>query len=112
MLLFHKKTREARFAGWSFVALAVLFLAIMTAKPVVGLSGLGAVLVLASLLVEANKDRIWESYGEHYKREKSDPLPPALSKPSRLYYQLNVYVAWPLVFLVGLAAIYAAYILA
>ena len=91
----------------AFVVLGILFLTIMNAKPVVGLSGLGAVLVLSALLVEANKDRIWEGYVENYKHNKAEMM-----EPSRLYYRLNIYVAWPLVFLLGLASIYAAYILA
>jgi hypothetical protein len=109
MLFFHKKPRRPRFASWAFLALVVLFVAIWTQKPQVGLAGLGGVLILASLLVEANKDRIWDEYKKNYKRDKNDPFPASWSKPNPLYYKLNVYVVWPVVFVMGLASIYAAY---
>jgi hypothetical protein len=109
MWLFHKKAPEARLAGWSFVALAVLFIVLSLSKPAVGLSGLGAIMILAAMLIEANKDRIWEDYVRHYKHRQSDSLPKEWSEPNRLYYQLNVYFAWPLVFVLGLFAIGAAY---
>ena len=111
MWLFHKKAPEARLAGWSFVSLAVLFGVLMLSRPAVGLSGLGAILVLASILVEANKEQIWNDYVRHYRRAKSDVLPKELSEPNRLYYNLNVYLAWPAVFVLGLFSIGVAYTL-
>jgi len=99
----HKRIPEAKSVSWAFVALLALFALLTIHKPAVGLSGLGTVLVLAALLVEANRDRIWESYRQDHHRDKGT------AKPNRLYYQLNVYVAWPLVLVVGLAAIWAAY---
>lgn len=103
-MLFHHRTRKARFAEWSYLALLVLFAVIYTYSPSAGLAGMGAVLVLGSLLVEANKELIWESYKKGYKAKNSS----LWSKPDPLYYKLNVYLVWPLVFVVGLLAIAAS----
>lgn len=111
-MLFHKARPRARFASWSFLALLVLFAAISTQKLAVGLTGLGAVLIICSLLVEANKERIWTDYKKNYKYSKNDLFPKSWSEPKEAYYRLNVYVVWPIVFVLGLAAIYAAYLIA
>jgi hypothetical protein len=110
-MLFHRHSPKARFASWAFLCLLVLFAALTASTPAVGLAGTGAVLVLSSLLIEANKRLIWENYKKNYKKTKT-ALPVVWSKPNLLYYNLNVYVVWPLVFLLGLAAIYAAYLVA
>jgi hypothetical protein len=109
-MLFRNSTPKARFAGWAFVDLVAFFGAISLLRPVMGLAGLGAVLVLAAILVEANKDVIWQSYKKNYKKAKG-PLKQFWSKPNDLYYQINVYVLWPVIFALGLASIYAAYLL-
>lgn len=110
-MLFRKSVPKARFAGWAFVDLVALFAAISFVRPAVGLAGLGAVLVLAAILVEANKDMIWQGYKKHYKKSK-DPLRELLNRPNELYNALNVYLIWPLIFILGLASIYAAYLIA
>jgi thiosulfate reductase cytochrome b subunit len=103
--MFFHQTHPARFAGWAFLALLVLFAGILNDKPAIGFTGIGSVLVLSSLLVLANRDRIWDVYKKT--RHKS-----LWTKPSRLYYTLNVYVVWPIMLLLGLGAITAAYYLA
>jgi hypothetical protein len=110
-MLFRKSTPKARFAGWAFVDLIVLFAVISTVRPVVGLAGLGAVMVLGSILVEANHDMIWQTYKKNYKKTK-DPVHEMFHRPNEVYNKLNVYVLWPVLFALGLGAIYAAYWLA
>jgi hypothetical protein len=112
MILYRKHHPQARFASWAFACLLVLFVAIATVKPSVGLAGLGSVLILSALLVEANKTQIWENYKKNYKYRKSDPLPESWTKPRTSMYFLNVYVVWPAVFVIGFVAIYAAYLIA
>jgi hypothetical protein len=104
-MLFHR-SYPARFASWAFLSLLVLFAGLLQTKPSIGFAGLGAVLVLAALLILANHERIWQLY------KKSRPSQSIWSKPNKLYYQLNVYIVWPLVLLLGLAAIATAYYLA
>ncbi len=111
-MLFFKARPRARFASWSFLALLVLFASISTQRLAVGLTGIGAVLIISSILVEANKERIWDDYKKQYKYSKNDLLPKSWSEPNQLYYRLNIYLVWPTVFLLGLAAIYAAYLIA
>lgn len=109
-MLFRKANPPARFGGWAFIDLALLFLAISLVEPAVGLSGLGAVLILGSILVEANKERIWSQYKKNYKYRKSDALPKKWTQPNETVYKANVYVVWPTVFILGLVSIYAALI--
>ncbi len=108
-MLFHRSAPKARFAGWAFFGLLLLFSSISLARPAAGLAGLGAVLVLGATLVEVNRDMIWQAYKKSYKKSKN-PWSEYWNKPNELYNALNVYVIWPSVFLLGLAAIYAAYI--
>jgi hypothetical protein len=108
-MFFHRnQKRSAKFVQWAFLDLVVVFAAIGVYKPAVGLAGIGAVLILASLIVLANKNYIWEGYKKNYKKS-SNALVERLSRPTELARQLNVYVVWPLIFVLGLLAIYAAY---
>ena len=109
-MLFQRHHPSARFASWSFICLLILFVAIWTQKPAVGLAGIGAVLVMGSMLVLANSRLIWEQYKKSYKKSKNSIAPESWSKPNSLYYRLNVYVVWPLVLVLGLVAIWAAYV--
>jgi len=104
-----KPKRPARFAVWAFVDLFALFAALSVYKPVVGITGLGAVLILASILIEANKEMIWEGYKQVYKKSSLE-WRNQLSEPKEIYYKLNVYVIWPMMFFLGLLAILAAFL--
>lgn len=108
-MLFIKRTPKARFVTWAFFCLLVFFLALATQKPAIGLTGAGAILILLALTVEANKERIWKDYKKSYKRNKDSWIPEAWTKPTQAYYNVNVYVLWPLVFIVGFVAIATAY---
>ncbi|TAK89561.1 hypothetical protein EPO04_00395 [Patescibacteria group bacterium] len=109
MLFIHRRTPKARFVSWAFFCLLILFLAIATQRPQVGLAGAGAILILLALTVEANKERIWKDYKKGYKYKKGSWLPKAWTEPTQTYYNLNVYVLWPAVFVVGFVAIATAY---
>lgn len=109
-MLFHpKQERSVRFIQWVFLDLIVLFAAIATAKPAVGLAGIGTVLTISSLLVLANKKYIWDMYKKHYKKPKQRYMV-ALTEPTLAYRAINIYLLWPVTFLLGLGAIYAAYL--
>lgn len=111
-MLFHRNhSRPARFIQWSFLELIVLFVVIATNKPAVGLAGVGATLVIASLLVLSNKDYIWDNYKKHYKKPKNSPLLVSLTEPTKTALTLNVYFLWPAIFFLGLASVYAAYLI-
>jgi hypothetical protein len=103
-----KQKHPGRFAVWAFIDLFILFSVLAVYRPVVGITGLGAVLVLSSILVEANKELIWEQYKEAYK--KAPKQWGGLNEPKQIYYNLNVYVIWPVMFLLGLLAIAAAFL--
>ncbi len=111
MLLHRNMGRSVRFVQWAFLDLIVLFAAISTVKSAIGLAGIGTCLVLASLLVLANKQYIWDNYKKHYKKPKNSPLLTALTQPTATYLAINVYILWPATFLLGLFAIYAAYLI-
>jgi len=108
-MIFHRAEPQTRLAGWAFISLALLFLSIGNTNRVVSFSGLGATMVLGAILVEANKERIWKEYKKNYKYRKADLLPRAWTEPNRLYYNLNVYVVWPALFVTGLVSIWVAY---
>lgn len=107
-MFFRPKSRPARFATWAFADLLVLFSILSLYRPAVGLAGLGAVLILISILVEANRQQIWEGYKKAYKKSQN-PFTRTFHQPREVYNQLNIYLVWPVVFLLGLAAIYAAF---
>ncbi len=107
-MFFRKKSKPANFAGWAFIDLVALFSALTYFRPVVGLTGLGSVLILAAILVEANKDTIWQNYKKQYKKSRY-PVVDFFNRPTDFYYKLNVYIIWPLALTLGLLAIYAAY---
>lgn len=109
MFFIHKHRKpQARLAGWAFVDSVLLFAAIAYFKPAVGLAGLGAVMILASVVVEANHYRIWEDYKKTYKKSK-DPVREFWAAPRQSYYRANIYFVWPLVFILGLVAVYTSY---
>ncbi len=109
--LFHRhKTPEPQFGQWLFLVLIFVFVIITQVKTVVGLAGLGATLVIGATLIELNATRIWETYRKSYKKSKG--LKGPWSEPKPLYYTLNVYVLWPVVGLLGVASLWAAYYLA
>ncbi len=107
-----KKTpkNSSRFAQWAFFDLFVLFAVLFVYKPAIGMTGIGAVMVLGSLLVLANAPGIWEDYTGRYKPSKSAWLN-RLNEPKLAYYNLNRFVLCPLILLTGLAAIFFGFLI-
>jgi hypothetical protein len=103
-------TSPKRFAQWAFLDLFVLFCILFWYKPAVGLSGMGAVMVLGSLMVAANSAAIWQEYKHSYK-PSGVAWRDRLSEPRVVYYQLNRLVLVPLILLLGLAAILLGFLL-
>ena len=90
-----------------YLALILVFTLITFSRPVVGLSGLGVVAIIMATIIELNRHRIWESYRKSFKKSKG--IRGWWTEPNKLYYNLNVYALWPLVALLGLASLWAAY---
>jgi len=103
------KVPPPRFAPGVFLALLAMFVLLGNAKPAYGLLGIGTTVVIGGLLVELNRDRIWETYLKTYKKQKG--LRGVWSRPNRLYYNLNVYFLWPFVMFLGAVCLWAAYAL-
>jgi hypothetical protein len=106
-LVTNHKAPKARFTPGLFLLLLIIFIWLGQYKPTYGLTGLGVTLVVTAILVEANRDRIWDMYRKSYKKQKG--IMGVLSKPNKIYYTLNVFFLWPIVFVVGLVSLYVAY---
>jgi hypothetical protein len=107
-MFFHRhQPPRIKIVQWAFLDLLVLFVVIATHKPSAGLAGVGSILVLASLSVVANKRSIYQNYRESYQKPKNRWLR-IFTQTNQAVYKLNVYLVWPLIFFLGLAAIYAS----
>ncbi len=67
----------------------------------------GLALVLMAMYVEARHGTIWNNYKKQYKSQ-SNAFLDSLTRPHKIVYQFNVYVLWPLSFVLGLAAMGSA----
>lgn len=61
----------------------------------------GTALVLIALLVELEHRIIWKNYRRHYHPHKNKFIDELL-KPNKWVYALNIYLLWPMVFVLGL----------
>lgn len=109
-LLMRHKTPAPRFAPGLFIALVALFGSMGKTRPIVALAGVGTVLIVAGILVELNRARIWESYLKTHKKKRGAKS--LWTKPSHVYYTINVLFLWPFIIFLGLVCIWAAYALA
>lgn len=98
-----------KFAPGLFVGLLAAFTLLGQTRPVFGLAGLGTTLVAAGCLVELNRQRIWEEYRKRYRKMKG--ISSLWSKPDPIYYTLNVVFLWPLIIILGILCLWAAYVL-
>lgn len=103
-MIFHRHHPKARAAEWVYLVLLLLFTTILYVRPAVGIAGIGALFVLSSLQVLANKDYIWENYTKTYKKSRGKARAKLL-EPTPLAYRLNVLFLWPLILFTGLALI-------
>lgn len=104
------KRQQISFAKWVYLDLFILSAVLTLAKPAVGLMGMGVVLVLTASQVLANQNLIWRDYVAHYQKSPSRLLN-KLQEPKLVYYRINRYILWPIVFGLGLAAILTAAII-
>ena len=109
-LLVRHKTPGPRFAPGLFVGLLVTFVVLGQSKPLFGLVGLGVTLIVTGVLVELNRRRIWDNYRKSFR--KSAGLKGLWTKPDPIYYSINVVIIWPLIVILGVICLWAAYILA
>jgi hypothetical protein len=65
----------------------------------------GTALVFIAILVEVEHKVIWEHHNKHHHPHKNQLLE-SLLKPNKYVYALNVYVLWPLVFMLGLVILF------
>ena len=106
-LFIRHKTLAPHFAPLLFIGLIASFAIVGQAKPVIGLVGLGTTLIITGTLVLANRQRIWENYRAGYR--KSRGLSGLWTKPSPIYYNINVMFLWPFIVFLGLVCLWAAY---
>jgi hypothetical protein len=103
------KVQPPRFAPGLFLFLLAAFVLVGDFKPVYGLVGIGTTVLIAGVMIEVNRNRIWEMYLKTHKKQKG--LSSIWTKPNKLYYNLNVYMVWPFVIFMGLVCLWSAYIL-
>ena len=108
-LFIRPKTPPPRFAPGLFLGLLVVFVLLGQTKPIVGLAGIGTVLIIAAVMIEINRQRIWDDYKKSYRKQAGKSA--LWTKPNHLYYTINVAVLWPVVLLLGAVCLYAAYML-
>jgi hypothetical protein len=105
--MFFQRTQPApHFAQGLFALLLVVFAVISHSHPVLGLTGLGVVLILGSSLVLVNRERIWADYVKRYKKLKKKS---SWGAPLQAYYNINVYILFPLLFLLGVGSLIGAW---
>ena len=103
------KTPAPRFAPGLFLGLISAFALLGQSKPIFGLEGLGVTLVTTAVLIELNRQRIWDDYVASYKKRRG---PKKLwSKPNTIYYTINVMFLWPFIIFLGIICLWAAYVL-
>jgi hypothetical protein len=108
-LFVHHKTPQPRFAPGLFIVLLAGFVVVGQYKPVMALVGIGTTAIVAAVLVELNRKRIWDDYRKSYKKLKG--VKGLWTKPNELYYTINVGFLWPFVLFLGILCLWAAYML-
>lgn len=106
-LIVRHKTPQPRFAPGLFLLLLTVFVFMGPSHAVVALAGIGTTLIVMSVLVEANRERIWADYRKSYKRQKG--LKSIWTEPNPRYYTINVKILWPFIFVLGVVSLWAAY---
>lgn len=62
---------------------------------------LGTALVLIAFLVELEHKIIWKRYKANYHPHENQFID-GLLKPNKIVYGINVYLLWPLIFVLGI----------
>jgi len=108
-LFVRHKTPQPRFAPGLFLFLLALFLLLGDKRPVIGRVGIGTTAIVMAVLVELNRVRIWETYRKAYRKQKG--MRGLWTEPADIYYTINVIILWPLILVLGVLCLYAAYII-
>jgi hypothetical protein len=103
------KVPQPRFAPAVFLGLFAFFILIGETRPLIALVGLGTIAIIFGAIVEVNRERIWETYKKAYKKPKG--LKGVMTRPDPFFYLVNVYFLWPLIIVLGVLCITAAYLL-
>ena len=109
MFFFHHQsvTPKPRYGGFMYGLLVGAFAVLSLYYPIIGLIGVGALLLMAGIFVEMNADRVWK---ESLKWQKKNRKQVAWwNRPTPFFYALNIYVLWPLIILLGIFCLTAAY---
>jgi hypothetical protein len=91
------------------LALALLLgcLVLIQRNTKIGLLMMGGLAILAAFWVEYHSARIWKEYKRNYHPSRNN-LVTKLTQPREIYHILNVYALWPLIFALGVWAVYSA----
>ena len=100
----HKRTQPRSKLPVAFLALLASFAVLTRFNLALGLAGIGSICLVGALLVEAGSSRIWDDYRKAYRKQRR--FSGVWHEPKALYYQLNVYVLWPFVALLGAVSLY------
>ena len=95
----------AWYAMWSLLMIIFFFAALTRFYPIVGLTGVGLLAILMGVFVEMNAGKVWQDYIKSAKKFRRNSF---WQRPNKVYYALNVALLWPMVILLGAAAIWAA----
>lgn len=99
----HKPAHRLTLLG----ALVVLVYMVQV-NPPAGLAVMGGAACLVSVIILRSRQQIWDNYKKSYSKSKNPALE-LLHRPLRIYYLINVLVVWPLLFMLGLIAMYTAW---
>ena len=111
MIFFHHKSKNLKpqFAPWLYLALILVFATIVQYQVIVGLTGLGVTLLIAGVILELNSPNIWADSLQWRKKNKNRAW---YACPNEFLYQVHIWLLWPLIILLGITALAAAYSLA
>jgi uncharacterized membrane protein YidH (DUF202 family) len=110
-MFFYKTQPEAPLAqvGFYLLLLIAFAFAILTwYNPVVGLTGIGVILIATGIWTEVCASYVYNRYIKNIKRSKKMPF---WGRPSRFYYNVNIWILWPAVIVFGAVCLWAAYML-
>ena len=111
MILFHHKSKslKPKFEAWLCIGLIAAFALIIQYRVIVGLTGLGVTLIVTGFLLELSSPKIWVDSLQWRKKNKNRAW---YARPNEFLYHIHIWLLWPLMILLGLAAVKAAYYLA
>src|SRR4051812_20403956 len=108
MLISHAFSRpqpdRVRLIPGVFIALITFFTAMAWVSPVVSLTGLGTVAIVAAALVELNAQKIWADYKKASRKKRRSMW----TEPQPIFFTINVALLWPFVAFLGAVCLWSA----